>query len=270
MTDQPDGASVVLIHGLWLTPLGWERWVAHYTERGERVLAPAWPGMDIGEDALRADASGLNGLGVIEVADHYDTIIRGLAEPPILIGHSFGGLLVQILLDRGLGSAGVALHPAPPKGVLRLPLSSLKSAFPVLRNPANRTRTVALTPQQWHYGFTNTFDDDESQELYERYHVPSSGRPLWQAATANTNPHAATKVGYQNNDRAPLLLVAGTDDHTVAASLVRENHKRYRKATALSEYKEYPGRCHFTMAQPGWEQVADDALDWANKNRRTS
>lgn len=179
--------TIVLIHGLWLTRLSWEDWVDRYTQAGYHVLAPGWPGMEVDVEALRKDPSVMNGLGVVEVADHYEQLVRTLDTAPILIGHSFGGLLVQILLDRGLGSAGVALHPAPPRGVLRLPVSALRSSFPVLSNPANRKKTVGLTRGQWHYAFTNTLSEQASNAAYDRYHVPCPGRPLFQAASAKTS-----------------------------------------------------------------------------------
>src|SRR5215207_4139295 len=166
---------MVLIHGLWLTPLSWERWIDRYEGLGYRVIAPTWPGMDADIEDLRRDPSAMAGVGITEITDHYDTIIRALDTPPIIMGHSFGGSVTQLLLDRGLGSAGVAIHPAPVKGVLRLPVSALRSAFPVLRNPLNRNRAVALTPKQFHYAFTNTLSREESQAVYERYHVPGPG-----------------------------------------------------------------------------------------------
>jgi alpha-beta hydrolase superfamily lysophospholipase len=261
--------TVVLVHGLWLTSRSWEHWIDRYTTAGYRVLAPEWPGMDVEVEALRADPSALNGLGVVEVADHYERFLRTLDVRPILIGHSFGGLIVQILLDRGLGSAAVGLHPAPPKGVLRLPISALRSAFPVLRNPANVRRAVGLTPRQWHFSFTNTLDEQDSLAAYRRYHVPAPGRPLFQAATANLLPRAATKVNFRNPDRAPLLLVAGSADNTVPPAMVRENLARWRRSPARTELKEYPGRSHFTAGSPGWEEVADDVLAWAERHRVT-
>lgn len=174
--------TIVLIHGLWMTPLCWENWVERYTAAGYRVLAPAWPGIeDVAIEVIRRDPSALAGIGVTEVVDHYDRIIRRLASPPIIIGHSFGGLFTQILVDRGLGAAGVAIDSAQPKRVLRLPLSTLRSAWPVLGNPANRTRTVALTHEPFHYGFANALSPPESRQVYERYHIPGPGRPLFQA-----------------------------------------------------------------------------------------
>ena len=265
--DTTPKGTVVLVHGLWLTSRSWEHWVDRYTRAGYRVLTPEWPAMEAGVEALREDPSVLDGLGVVEVADHYAEFLRTLDAKPILIGHSFGGLVVQILLDRGLGSAGVGLHPAPPKGVLRLPVSALRAAFPVLHNPANRRKTVGLTPVQWHFAFTNTLDDHESRVAYDRYHVPAPGRPLFQAATANLVPGGATRVNYRNADRAPLLLVGGSADNTAPTSMVRENFTRYRKSPAVTEFREYPGRSHFTAGSPGWEQVADDVLSWAARRQ---
>jgi alpha-beta hydrolase superfamily lysophospholipase len=265
--DHTSKGTVVLVHGLWLTSRSWEHWVTRYTAAGYRVLTPEWPGMDADVETTRKDPSAMNGLGVTEVADHHEKLLRALDLKPILIGHSFGGLVVQILLDRGLGSAGVALHPAPPKGVLRLPLSALRSAFPVLHNPANRHKTVGLTPEQWHFSFTNNLSEAASQAAYTRYHVPAPGRPLFQAATANLAPGGATKVNYHNADRAPLLLVSGSADNTAPASMVRENFTRYRKSRTVTELEEYPGRTHFTAGSPGWERVADDVLSWATRQR---
>jgi alpha-beta hydrolase superfamily lysophospholipase len=214
---------------------------------------------------IRRDPSPLNGLGVTEITDHYAEIIRGLDRPPIIIGHSFGGLVTELLLDRGLGAAGVALSPAPVKGVLRLPLAQLRSAFPVLGNPANRKRTVELTPQQFHYAFTNTMSDAESQAAYDRYEVPGPGRVIFQAAFANFNPGAVSKVDFHKDDRAPLLIVGNSEDHTVPASVSREAAKRLGRSKAVVDYKEFPGRPHFTAGAPGWEGVADYALEWATR-----
>jgi pimeloyl-ACP methyl ester carboxylesterase len=260
----PSSPPVVLIHGLWLNPVSWQHWVERYTAAGHQVQAPGWPGMDTSVELLNEDPSPMNGLGVGEVADHYEKIIDTLPEEPVLMGHSFGGLVVQLLLSRGRGAAGVAIHPAPVKGVLRVPVSSVRAAFPVLSNPATRQRTVALTPGQWHYAFCNTLSREDSDVLYRTYHVPAPGRPLFQAVTANVDPHAATRVDYRKPDRAPLLLI-GSDgtDHTVPGSLVREAKAHYH--SGLVELKEFPGRPHFTGGVPGWEEVADYALEWANR-----
>jgi pimeloyl-ACP methyl ester carboxylesterase len=257
---------IVLIHGLWLTPRSWEGWKARFEQRGHEVLTPAWPNMEREVEALRRDPSVMNGLGVTEVVDHYDRIIRGLDAPPVIMGHSFGGLITELLLDRGLGAAGVALSPAPVKGVLRLPPAELRTVFPALRNPANRTKTVPLTPKQFRFRFTNTMNDADADAAYERYYVPGPGRVLFQAAFANVNPHAVTKVDFHKDDRAPVLVVGNDRDHTVPASVSREAAKRLGKSKAVVSYKEFAGRPHFTAGAPGWEAVADFALDWANRH----
>ena len=263
-TAAPD--TIVLIHGLWMTPLSWEHWVERYTARGFRVIARSWPGMESNIEDLRRDPSAIAGLGVTEVVDHYDRIIRALERPPIIIGHSFGGLMTQILVDRGLGAAGVAIAPAPVKGVFVLPFSTIKSALPGLSNPFDTHRAVPLTLEQFHYAFTNHLSEAESEPIYERYAVPGPNHLLFQASFANFNPHAATAVDFHNGNRAPLLLIAGGKDHVSPASVVKANYKLYAKTPAVTEYKEYPERTHYTLGQDGWEEVADYALDWAVKH----
>jgi pimeloyl-ACP methyl ester carboxylesterase len=265
MNSQASAPPIVFVHGLWLSPRSWEGWKARFESRGHQVLAPAWPRMQGDVEDIRRDPSPLNGLGVTEITYHYAEIIRGLDRPPIIIGHSFGGLVTELLLDRGLGAAGVALSPAPVKGVLRLPLAQLRSAFPVLSNPANAKRTVELTPKQFHYAFTNTMSDGDAQAAYDRYEIPGPGRVIFQAAFANFNPSAVTKVDFHNDDRAPLLVVGNEQDHTVPASVSREAAKRLGQSKAVVDYKEFPGRPHFTAGAPGWEDVADYALEWATR-----
>ena len=260
--------TIVLIHGLWMTALSWENWVNRYTSRGYQVVARSWPGMEGDIDELRRDPSGVANLGLGEIVDHYDRIIRELDQPPIIMGHSFGGAVTQILLDRGLGAAGVGIDSAAPKGIYTLPFSQLKSGFPVLRSPTNVHRAVALTPEEFHYAFGNTLSEEESLAAYERYAVPGPGRVLFQGAFANFNPHAATRVDFGNADRAPLLLIAGGADHTVPASVDKATLDHYAKSPAITEYKEFPGRSHFTVGQAGWEEVADYALNWAIEHAR--
>jgi len=255
--------TIVLIHGLWVTALSWEHWITRYSQRGYRVIAKGWPGMDVPIEELRRDPSALANLGVTEIVDHFDRIVRELDRPPILMGHSFGGLIVQILLDRGLGAAGVAIDPAPVKGILTLPLSTLRVSFPVLRNPANVHKAHGLTAEQFHYPFTNTLTEEEAAQVYERYEVPGPDRVLFQAGLANLPPHAATRVNFRNDDRAPLLLIAGGKDHIAPASLTKANLHLYDKSKAVTDYKEFPERSHFTIGEKGWEEVADYALDWA-------
>ncbi|MGW2571478.1 alpha/beta hydrolase [Streptomyces sp. NPDC001537] len=261
--------SIVLIHGLWLSPHSWQPWIDRYQAQGYTVHAPAWPGISELHEPLDHDRAPA-GLGVREIADHYERFLRTLDEQPIIIGHSFGGLVTQILLDRGLGAAGVALHPAPAKGVLRLPLSTLLATRPVLGNPANLRRTVKLTDRQFHYAFANTLPKEQAAAERVRWSVPGVGRPLFQAGFANFTParSAATTIRFDNSERAPLLLVGGTADHIVPAAVVRETHRRYRRSKALTEYKEYAGRDHGTALHEGWETVADDVLDWAQQVRR--
>src|SRR5438270_5891870 len=262
--------TIVLIHGLWMTPLSWEHWVERYTARGCEVLAPAWPGMDVDIEQLRGDPTTIEHLGVEEIVDHYERIVRELDRPPIIMGHSFGGAFTQLLLDRGLGAAGVAIDSAAVKGILTLPLSTLRSGFPVLKSPANTHKAVALTPEEFHYAFTNTMTPEESLVAYERYAAPGPGRVLFQGALANFNPHAATRVDFENDERAPLLLIAGGVDHVVPAAVDRETAKHYQKSKAVTDYKEFPGRSHFTIGQPGWEEIADYALSWAVEHARVA
>lgn len=261
--DDRPGDTIVLIHGLWMTALSWEHWVERYQQQGYRVIAESWPGMegDIGQ--VRADTSKYESLGVTEVADYYAQIVEGLATQPIIMGHSFGGLITQLLLDRGLGRAGVAIDSAPIKGVLALPASTLRTGFPALKNPKNDHRAVTLTPEEFHYAFTNTLTDEESLKVYERYAVPGPGRPLFQAAFANFNPHAATEVDFHNDERAPLLIIAGGEDHVSPDAINRSEAKHQSKSAAVTAYKEFPGRSHYTLGQDGWEDVADFALRWA-------
>ena len=260
--------EIVLIHGLWMTSASWTKWVSRYTSQGYHVIARSWPGMEGDIEELRRDPSAIATLGIGEIVDHYERIIRGLDSAPFIMGHSFGGLITQILLDRGLGAAGVAIAPAPVKGIFFLPLSTLRVSFPALSNPANNRRAVPLTPEQFHYAFTNNLSEAESLAVYEKYAVPGPDHILFQAAFANFNPHAATAVDFQNPDRAPLLLIAGGNDHVSPASVVESNFRLYRNSKALAEYKEFPGRTHYTLGQDGWEEVADYALTWAKTHAR--
>jgi pimeloyl-ACP methyl ester carboxylesterase len=204
---------------------------------------------------------------VPDTVAHLERIIGGLDEPPILIGHSFGGALVQILLDHDFGLVGVAIDSVPTEGVRTLPVSWIKAAFPVLESPANRHRAVGFTPRQFHYAFANTLSAEESEKVYERYHVAAPGRWVWDGVLANIVPgHQDTWVNYGNEERVPLLFIAGDADHIVPAAVNRANANRYAKSGAHTDYKEFEGRDHYTVGEAGWQAVADYALTWATEH----
>jgi pimeloyl-ACP methyl ester carboxylesterase len=261
-------STILLIHGLWMTSRSWEHWAARYEERGHRVMTPAWPGLEVEVEELRRDPSALTRLDVIKIVDHYDRIIRELDAAPIVMGHSIGGTITQLLVDRGLSSAAVGVASATVKGVLDLPLSTLRSAFPVLGNPFNGGKATGLSAKQFHYAFGNTMSREESDRIHQRYHVPAANRVLFQVAFANLTPKAPTKVDFARSDRAPLLFAAFGEDHVIPAKASRHNAEKYGKSSAVTEFKEFPGRPHFPGA-PGWEDVADYALDWALRTRRS-
>lgn len=255
--------TIVLVHGFWVTPRSWEHWITHFESKGYRVLAPAYPGLEVEVEALNRDPSPIEALTVPAIMEHLQSIVAGVETPPILIGHSAGGAFVQLLLDRGYGAVGVAMNSAPTEGVLVAPLSQLRSTWPVLKNPANRHRAVGLTPEQWHNAFTNTFDDASSRALYERYHIPASGHILWDSVLANLLPGPQDiSVNYDNEQRPPLLFISGGEDHIMPPAVQASNAKHYQASTP-TEVKVFPGRAHLSPAQAGWEAVADFALEWA-------
>jgi len=253
--------TIVLINGLWMTALSWEYWVKHYTDKGYCVIAANWPGMEGDIEQLRRDPSSFANLGLTEVVDHYEQLIRELETPPVIIGYGFGGLIAQVLLDRGWGAAGVAIASAPVRGIARLPLSMLKLAFSVFGNSFNSHQTISLTPKQFHRAFTNSLTETESLDAFKRYVVPSPNRVLLQTAFANFTRHTAVTVNFRNDTRAPLLLVAGGQDRVAPSSLVKANFDLYRESKAETDYKEYPEQTHFTLLQE--TKVADYALGWA-------
>ncbi|MFI7216923.1 alpha/beta hydrolase [Micromonospora maritima] len=255
--------TIVLIHGLWMTSRSWEHWAARYAARGFRVLTPAWPGMDREPAELRADPTPIAGQRIRDIVDHYAAIVRELPRPPIIMGHSFGGLIAQLLLDRRLGAAVVGVHPAPVKGVLKLPLSTLRSGFSILHNPANRHRAVPFTAEDFRYAFGNTISQEQSDAAWERYAVPGAGHVLFEGSFANLDPDSATEIDRKRADRAPLLITAGGEDHVIPASLAVSLANLYRSSPALTSYREFPGRSHFVGGEPGWEEEADFALEWA-------
>jgi len=253
---------IVFIHGLWLSSRSWENFERCFKERGHEVVSPEWPRKNGDVDELRANADQLKGLGITEIVDHYDGIVRELPEPPILIGHSFGGLFTMMLLDRGLGAAGVALDPAPPKGIYNLPLRQLRASAPALGKPWKRHGVVGLTLEQFTYGFVNTFTADDARSAYERYAVPDTARPLFEAAMANLNPKAPNKIDFGNASRAPLLITAGEEDNTVPASVSRSIYKKFSGSSARTDLLELAGKPHLLSAGPGWEDVAGQVAAW--------
>jgi pimeloyl-ACP methyl ester carboxylesterase len=226
------------------------------------VIAPAYPGFEVEVEALNADPTPIERVTVPAIIEHFEKLIAELDTPPILIGHSAGGAFVQILLDHGYGAAGVAINSAPTEGVAVVPLSQIKATFPVLKNPANRHKAVGFTFEQWHYAFTNTFSEEDSRALYERYHIPASGSIFWGSALANIHPGPDdTYVDYHNDRRAPLLFISGSDDHLMPPKIQRSNAKHYKSDT-ITEVTEFPGP-HLLPSWENWEDVADFALDWA-------
>ncbi|GAA5184708.1 alpha/beta fold hydrolase [Rugosimonospora acidiphila] len=263
-----DPGTIVLIHGLWLTPRSWEHWVDRYRAAGFEVLAPAWPGLDVEVEALREDSSPLERLDIPQIVDHYHGIIEPMRRPPIIMGHGIGGTFTQILLDHGLGAAGVAIDSASVFGVLRQPMAMLKSVAAVLRNPVNTQRAVSMTAQEFHQTVANALPEQESMAAYQRYYVPAAGRIVFEADLANFDPRRHTKVNFGRSDRAPLLFIVGDEDRVSPPQLNFDNANHYRKSTAVTDVKEYPGRCHFTLGQQGWEDVADYALNWSLEEAR--
>ena len=252
--------TIVLINGLWMTALSWEQWVRNYTDKGYCVVARSWPGMEGDIQQLRRDPGSFATLGLNDVVDHYEQIIRELETPPFIIGYGFGGLVTQILLDRGWGAAGVAIAGAPVEGIARLPVSMLKLAFSVLGKSLSNNAS-ALTAQQFRRAFTNSLTESESLDAFNRYTVPAPNRVLLQTAFANFTRHTAITVNFRNDTRAPLLLVAGGKDRIVPSSIVRANFDLYRESKAETDYKEFPSQAHFTLLQE--TRVADYVLGWA-------
>jgi pimeloyl-ACP methyl ester carboxylesterase len=261
-TNATTSKTVVFIHGLWLHAESWKKWIEFFRANRYEAVAANWPGDGETIEATRRNARAVAGYGVTEIADHIAQQMKKFEQKPILIGHSFGGLLVQNLLGRNLASAGIAIDPAPIKGVPELPLSVLKSGFPVLGNPFNYGRAVSLTEPQFRYGFTNAVTEKEARELYSTYAIPGPGRPIFQAATATFNPNSATKVNVENTTRGPLLLIAGSEDHTVPPVLVKSTLQNYRNAKAGAEYKEFSNRGHSLTIDSGWKEIAEYCLTW--------
>jgi pimeloyl-ACP methyl ester carboxylesterase len=256
---------VVFIHGLWLLPSSWDRWATVFEKAGYTTLTPGWP--DDPETVAEANAKPevFAHKTVKQVADHFDDVISRLSQKPAVIGHSFGGLLTQIIAGRGRAAVSVAIDPAPFRGVLPLPISALKSASPVLGNPANRNRAVPLTYDQFRFAFANAVSEEEAKDLYETYAVPASGAPLFQAASANLNPWTEAKVDTRNPDRGPLLIIDGEKDNTVPWAIANASYKRQRRNEGVTEIVKIPDRGHALTIDSGWEEVADTALAFVKR-----
>jgi pimeloyl-ACP methyl ester carboxylesterase len=255
----------VLIHGLWLLPSSWDRWAALFEEAGYAALSPSWPDDPETVEQARANPGVFAKKTVGQVADHVAEVIGKLTRKPAVIGHSFGGLLSQIIAGRGLSAATVAIDPAPFRGVLPLPISALRSAMPVLGNPANRSRAVSLTFEQFRYGWANALSEEEARQLYETFHVPAPGAPLFQAATANLNPRTEAKVDTRNADRGPLLILDGEKDHTVPWAIANASFKQQRRNPGVTEIVQIPNRGHALTIDSGWREVADKALAFVKR-----
>jgi pimeloyl-ACP methyl ester carboxylesterase len=256
---------VVFIHGLWLLPNSWDRWAQAFEEAGYTALTPGWPDDPQTVEEANANPDVFAKKTVGQVADHFQEAIEGLDKKPAVVGHSFGGLLTQILAGRGLNAVSVAIDPAPFRGVLPLPISALKSSKPVLGNPANRNRAVPLTYEQFRYAFANAVSEDEAKELYHEFAVPTPGAPLFQAATANLNPWTEAKVNSKNPKRGPLLITSGEEDHTVPWPISNASFKKQKRNEGVTEIVEIPGRGHSLTIDSGWREVCDKALDFVKR-----
>jgi pimeloyl-ACP methyl ester carboxylesterase len=256
---------VVFVHGLWLLPSSWDRWAEVFEDAGYIALTPGWPDDPDTVEEAKEHPEVFANKTVGQVADHFEQLIRKLERRPAVIGHSFGGLLTQILAGRGCSAVSVAIDPAPFRGVLPLPISALKSASPVLTNPANIHRAVPLTYEQFRFGFANAVSEDEARELYDTYAVPASGAPLFQAATANLNPWTEAKVNSRSPDRGPLLIISGEKDNTVPWAIANASYKKQKRNEAVTEITELPDRGHALTVDSGWREVADTALAFVQR-----
>jgi alpha-beta hydrolase superfamily lysophospholipase len=257
---------VVFIHGLWLHATSWQPWMDLFAENGYAPIAPGWPGEPDTVAEARAHPELVANVGIADAAQHYVDVIATLDAKPILVGHSFGGLLAEKLLGENYGAAAVAIDPAQIKGVLPLPLAQLRSGLPGLGNPTNLHKAVSLTKDEFRYGFGNALTPEESDALWEKWNIPSPAKPLFQAAAANFTLHSQAKVATDNDSRGPLLLISGLEDHTVPDVVTRSTLKQYRHSTAVTELKQFEGRGHSLTVDKGWSEVAHAALDWLKTN----
>jgi non-heme chloroperoxidase len=258
MTAQP----VVFIHGLWVHSSAWEPWITLYRNAGYEPIAPGWPGDAATVDATRANPGALAGHGLADIAEHYTKVVADLPQPPIVVGHSFGGLIAQQLLASGLASHAIAIDPGPPKGVTKVPLAQIRAALPVLRKKSNRDNAVTLTERQFRYSFANAVSKDEARELYRRWTIPGPGRPLFEATSAKKDPHSPAAVDTATSDRGPLLITGGGKDHQVPEVVTRLAYQLYADSRAVTDYHVFGDRGHSLVFDSGWREVADYTLSW--------
>jgi pimeloyl-ACP methyl ester carboxylesterase len=256
---------VLFIHGLWLHASSWDPWVHLFREAGYEPQAPGWPGDGDTVEASRANPDAIADHGIDDVVAHFAGIIEQLPSAPILIGHSFGGMIAQKLLGQDRAVAAIAIDAAQIKGVLPVPLSALRATLPVFKNPANLHRAVSLTAEQFRFAFANAVSPEESDELHAQWTIPAPGRPLFEAATANFNPHSPAKVATENQARGPLLLIASGKDHTVPESVTRATLKQYRHSDAVTDIIGFPDRGHSLTIDSGWREVAETVLAWLGR-----
>ncbi|MBJ7463888.1 MAG: alpha/beta hydrolase [Mycolicibacterium sp.] len=261
--------NVVFIHGLWVAHTAWQPWIEHFEARGHRAFAPAWPGEHATPEETRLHAADQAGNGIDELTEYFAQYLAQFDTPPVVIGHSFGGLVAQKLLGQNRAAAAIAIDPAPIKGVKPLPLAQLRSAFPVLGNPLNKGRAKGLTEAQWRYGFGNALPHEESDALWQRWAIPSPGKPLFEAATANFAGNSPAKIDTGNSARGPLLITGGSADHTVPLVSTRAAHRLYEKSGAITDFHEFEGRGHSLTIDHGWRDVADVSLDWLAQRQVT-
>lgn len=253
---------VVFIHGLWLHGSSWRPWIELFQDNGYEPVTPGWPGEAATVEESRAEPGRVANRSLSEVLGYMRTVIAGLESKPIIVGHSFGGLITELLMGEDLGAAGVAIDPAQIKGVLPLPLAQLRAALPALGNPSNVSKAVSLTSKEFRFGFGNAITEEESNALFDTWTIPSPARPLFEVAVANFNPHAANKAETRNNERGPLLLISGTQDHTAPGVTTKAALKLYRRSTAVTELVQFEGRGHSLTIDSGWKDVADRVLIW--------
>jgi pimeloyl-ACP methyl ester carboxylesterase len=254
--------TILFIHGGWVTPASWDPFASFFEARGFRSLAPAWPGKDRPIEAIRADPSALVGLGIDEIVDHYDRATRALDEPPILVGHSFGGLFVQLLLDRGLGAAGIAIDSAPPKGIFAFYPTTLRSLGRIFLIPFGWRKVVRWTFTEFRYAFVHNLGLAEARAIWDAHIVPDSGRPFFQGGLSAIDRASPARVDFANPDRAPLLFIAGEADHAMPPAVVRRQYRAHQASPARTDFRSFEGRTHWLIAQDGWEEIAQACVDW--------